>query len=92
LNNTTEEQVGGLYFDGVPQAYGTWGSTSSAAANTNDNWFKGSGILNVVEPPAAPEITVELLGAQLLDGPSNVRFGESGIGMPVVNTFTITAR
>jgi hypothetical protein len=39
--------VGSLTFGGVLQAAGTWGSTSSSAANKTDTYFQGTGKLNV---------------------------------------------
>ena len=36
-----------LFFDGVPQAAGTWGSLSSAATFQNDTFFSGTGVLTV---------------------------------------------
>jgi len=48
LDADVHETVGGLYFDGVPQAAGTYGSTSSAATFKSDDWFQGTGILEVV--------------------------------------------
>jgi autotransporter-associated beta strand protein len=40
------DTIGGLVFDGVPQAVGTWGSTTSSATH-KDARFTGSGMLNV---------------------------------------------
>lgn len=42
------EAIGGLYFDTVLQATGTWGATGSGATNINDDWFSGTGVLTVV--------------------------------------------
>ena len=46
LNFTGTDTIGGLVFDGVPQAGGTWGSATSSATH-KDARFTGSGILNV---------------------------------------------
>ncbi len=54
------DTIGALYLDGVLQtAAGTWGSSSSGAANQNDTYFSGTGKLLVA---AVPEPTVALLG------------------------------
>jgi large repetitive protein len=49
LAYTGTDTIGGLSFDGgaTLQAYGTWGSATSSAAN-KDSHFTGNGILNVV--------------------------------------------
>jgi autotransporter-associated beta strand protein len=55
---TGTQTIGALYFDGVEQAAGTWGSSSSRATNKNDNWFTGSGVLNVAAvatPTVSPD-------------------------------------
>ncbi|MGN6553429.1 MAG: hypothetical protein ACTHLW_06880, partial [Verrucomicrobiota bacterium] len=59
LDAGVNESVENLYFDNVLQAPGTWGATASAAANKNDNWFGGTGILNVTGTPVLfpPTIT-----------------------------------
>jgi fibronectin-binding autotransporter adhesin len=41
------EVVDTLFFGGVQQAAGTWGSTSSTAANKNDTYFSGTGVVSV---------------------------------------------
>ena len=53
LNFTGSNTIAGLSFDGGTtfQAGGTWGSTSSTAANQNSH-FTGTGVLNVVLPTA----------------------------------------
>ncbi|MBS4042922.1 MAG: hypothetical protein KGZ59_03820 [Chitinophagaceae bacterium] len=49
-----------LYFNGIPQLTGTWGSTASSASNKTNTWFSSSatGYLNVQNfvcfPPSAP--------------------------------------
>jgi len=56
LDADVDETIGGLYFDGVQQAAGTYGSTSSGASNQSDDWFKDTGILRVVPEPATMAI------------------------------------
>jgi autotransporter-associated beta strand protein len=49
--------VGSLVLNGLVQPSGSWGSSKSAAAYQNDNYFSGSGMLWVgvaPPPPAAP--------------------------------------
>jgi hypothetical protein len=65
LDTDVEETVAALFFDGVAQAAGTYGSTSSSATFTNDDFFSGSGILNVVPSVQA---TVPEPGTLLLAG------------------------
>jgi hypothetical protein len=45
------ETVAGLVLNGVPQAFGTYGSTASAATNQNDTFFSGTGIITVAPVP-----------------------------------------
>ncbi|MCX7066017.1 MAG: PEP-CTERM sorting domain-containing protein [Proteobacteria bacterium] len=58
LDAGVDETVAGLYFGGVPQASGTWGATGSGATNINDNYFFGTGVLNVVPEPGAIALLV----------------------------------
>jgi autotransporter-associated beta strand protein len=46
--------VGNLVLNGISQAAGTWGSSSSVAANQNDAYFSGPGILWVGVTPPVP--------------------------------------
>lgn len=48
--NSNDETVKFLYLDGVVQKVGTYGSTSSSAQFTDNNFFSGSGVLTVLEP------------------------------------------
>lgn len=41
------ETVYSLYLNNKPMAAGSWGSSTSAAANKNDSYFQGDGILTV---------------------------------------------
>lgn len=61
LNADVYETIGGLYFNGAAQALGTWGSSSSAADHKDDNYFTGTGVLNVIPEP----FTAGLLGLGL---------------------------
>jgi autotransporter-associated beta strand protein len=46
---TGTETVSALYFDGIPQALGTWGASGSGAANIDNVRFSGTlGVVNVV--------------------------------------------
>jgi autotransporter-associated beta strand protein len=57
LNAGVKEKVGSLFFGAVQQATGTWGSSASSAANTNDTYFAvaGTGLLYVgIDPPLPP--------------------------------------
>lgn len=49
---TGTEKVGSLFFGGVAQATGTWGSSSSIPTpdHIDDTRFSGTGVLNVVAP------------------------------------------
>jgi autotransporter-associated beta strand protein len=60
LNFVGTDAIRSLYFDGTPQPIGTYGATGSGAANINDAFFSGSGILIVTS--AVPEpATIVLL-------------------------------
>lgn len=50
LDVTGNESVSALFFGAEPQAYGTWGSTTSTATNKDDTRFSGSGTLTVLSP------------------------------------------
>ncbi|MDQ8206329.1 hypothetical protein QEH52_02335 [Coraliomargarita sp. SDUM461003] len=52
LADGVNETIGGLYFDNVLQAFGTWGATGSGATFINDDWFSGTGVLTVVPEPS----------------------------------------
>src|SRR4051812_9638415 len=53
LDSGVNETVGGLMLGGVIQPAGTYGSTSSTATFQNDEFFAGSGVINVV-PSGVP--------------------------------------
>jgi hypothetical protein len=53
------ETIARLFIDGEQQNSGTWGSSESAAANSNDNYFTGSGVLIVTNAPGEPVNTRE---------------------------------
>jgi autotransporter-associated beta strand protein len=48
------ETVGTLFFGGVQQAAGTWGSTASAATHRTNTYFTGTGMISVNTGPAGP--------------------------------------
>jgi hypothetical protein len=48
------ETVDMLFLDGEQQASGTWGATGSGAANVNDTFFTGGGVLSVTTGSAIP--------------------------------------
>jgi len=58
INSGITSPVNTLSFNGVGQLNGTWGSTSSAATNTNNTIFSATtGMLNVATNTATPTIT-----------------------------------
>jgi hypothetical protein len=58
LDTNVDETVGGLYFNNVLQATGTWGATGSGAENIDDNFFTGTGVLRVVIPPPTGTVLI----------------------------------
>ena len=50
---TGSDVVRSLFLDGLPMAYGTWGSSLSGATYLDDAHFSGTGMLNVVPEPSA---------------------------------------
>lgn len=53
LDSGASDTVDQLWIDGVQQASGTYGSTSSAAATMDDTHFAGTGFLTVTSSPPA---------------------------------------
>ncbi len=53
LNNAGEQTVSALTFDGVPQYKSTWGGPASNAQHKRSH-FAGTGVLRVLNGPAAP--------------------------------------
>ena len=51
LNHAATDTVDKLFIDGVQMPAGTYGSSTSAAANKNDTAFSGNGVLNVTSSP-----------------------------------------
>jgi autotransporter-associated beta strand protein len=66
LGTGVNETVGGLVLGGLPQAPGTYGSTSSLATFKDNEYFAGSGIVTVIPEPG---------GASILLGGLNVLLG-----------------
>ena len=54
LANGVNLAVNSLALGGVSQAAGSWGSSSSSAANKNNAYFSGPGVLWVGVPPPSP--------------------------------------
>jgi autotransporter-associated beta strand protein len=89
-----------LYFNGVPQAVGTWGANGSAAVNQSD-FFSGSGILNVAgSVPVAPtasfsadptsgEAPVTVTFTDTSSGTITNRFWDFGDGVTSSTTSTL---
>jgi fibronectin-binding autotransporter adhesin len=75
----TVEVVGTLYFDGAPQAFGSWGSTDSTADNTDDDRFSGEGIVYSLE--AANDQSFVWAGTGLSDSWSDI-FSWDPVGLP----------
>jgi MYXO-CTERM domain-containing protein len=63
LDAGVNEVVNGLVLGGVPQAFGTYGSTASAADFKSDEYFAGTGILTVAPVPEPAGFAVLALGA-----------------------------
>jgi len=49
----TSNTVAELDFNGLAQSPGTWGASGSGALHTDDNYFSGTGLLNVIPEPSA---------------------------------------
>lgn len=62
------DTIAALYFDGIAQAIGTWGSTSSNATFTNDSFFSGTGMLNITSLGSGPAPMVPEPASMLLAG------------------------
>jgi uncharacterized repeat protein (TIGR02543 family) len=56
------ETVGTLFFGEVQQIAGTWGSTASTAANKDDTYFTGTGVVSVTSGPAIYTVTFDAQG------------------------------
>ena len=70
LGNGVDEVVAALILGGMNEAPGTYGSSTSGAANIMDEFFSGNGIITVVPEPSVYALIVAggglLLGAQRL--------------------------
>ncbi len=47
--------AGGLFLDGEPQVSGTWGNGTSGAENQNNDYFLGTGVVDVSNTTSAPD-------------------------------------
>ena len=65
LQGGINEVVGGLTLGGVPQPFGTYGSSTSGATFTNDEYFSGTGIITVVPEPGTAALVIGGLGSLL---------------------------
>ena len=64
LNYTGTRTIAALTFNaGAPVAAGTYGSSSSTAANKNDTYFSGTGTVTIVLIPTATTVTSSLIRA-----------------------------
>lgn len=72
LNYSGEHPVSALTLGGVPQAGGTYGSSSSGAEYPNDTYFMGSGMVRVAASSAKDMLTFSFgaLGAATITGTS----------------------
>jgi autotransporter-associated beta strand protein len=61
LSNGVNQTVGGLSLGGQLAGNGTWGSTASGAANQNNTYFSGTGIITVAVPVLTPSFIISLL-------------------------------
>ena len=80
LENGVTETVNLLIVDGVVQAAGTYGSSSSGATNQNDTLFRtgNSGVLTVLSS-GVPPVVIDLGG----DGFDLIHHNESMITLPI---------
>jgi autotransporter-associated beta strand protein len=63
LGDGVNETIGMLLLNGVAQEIGTYGSTASAATFKNDEFFSGTGILNVTLVPEPASLSLVTLAA-----------------------------
>ncbi len=71
LGTGIDEVVGTLILNGVNEAPGTYGSSTSGAANQFDEFFNGNGIITVVPEPSVYGMLA--MGAGLLMGANRFR-------------------
>ncbi|MBK1827627.1 hypothetical protein JIN81_11400 [Haloferula rosea] len=76
LDDAANDTVDSLFFDGVQQAAGTWGSTSSAATNQDDTRFSGTGVLTVTTGPSATDYDTWLGGFTFAPGDDTTGTGD----------------
>ena len=72
------DTVSKLYIDGVQQAAGTWGSTSSSATNKR-SFITGSGVLNVTSGPVSSSNYASWASANGVTGGPNADSDSDGI-------------
>jgi fibronectin-binding autotransporter adhesin len=89
LDAGVNETVGGLKLAGVSQPNGTYGSTTSPAANQNNTYFTGTGMITVagVAPPPTPP-TLSIVAASpnvVLSWPTN------SVGFTLEQKSTVTS-
>ena len=65
LGPVVNHAIGKLVLNGIVQPTGTWGSSSSSAANQNDVFFTGTGVLTVTNTLAPPALLVTPGNAQV---------------------------
>jgi len=92
LNNSTSSTADKLFLNGVQQAAGTWGSTSSAATNKNDTYFQvgSTGILTVATGGGCAAYTATIAGDATIcaGGSTNLTVTMSGGATPYTVVYT----
>ncbi|MEO7299251.1 MAG: autotransporter-associated beta strand repeat-containing protein [Verrucomicrobiota bacterium] len=64
LSDGVNEYIAALNLDGIAQPLGTYGSSLSSAANKNDTFFRGTGIVTVGAKP--PTLTITLAAPNVI--------------------------
>ena len=76
LDDAANDTVDSLFFDGVQQAAGTWGSTTSSATNQDDTRFSGTGVLTVTTGPSATDYDTWIGGFTFAPGDDTTGTGD----------------